>query len=212
VSNENNKVIYTYDNDLQEEDNHLPNWWLFILFGSIVFAFGYWFVYHTVKSMPGPVAEYTADVDKVKADRAAILAKNPMSDESLAEYAKDPAHIEAGKQVFNTICMACHGMKAEGLVGPNLTDKFWIHGNKPSDLAKSVQTGYPEKGMPPQGDVLGPEKVRAVVSYVLTLKNTNVPGKAPQGVDESGASADQPAPVPTPAPEGQPAPAPAPAQ
>ncbi len=175
------KVVYTYDNDLQEEDNHLPNWWLFILFGSIVFAFGYWFVYHTVKSLPNPTADYAADVARLKADKAALLAKNPMSDESLAALINDPAMVEQGRQVFSTICMACHGLKAEGLVGPNLTDKFWIHGNKPTDLAKSVLVGYPEKGMPPQGDALGPEKVRAVVAYVLSLRNTNVPGKDPQG-------------------------------
>jgi cytochrome c oxidase cbb3-type subunit 3 len=181
VSLNDNKVIYTYDNDLQEEDNHLPNWWLFILFGSILFAFGYWFVYHTVKSLPTPVAEYAVDVAKVKADRAAVLAANPMSDEALAAMRDDPARIEEGKKVFSTICMACHGLKAEGLVGPNLTDKFWIHGNKPSEIAKSVQGGYPEKGMPPQGDALGPEKMRSVVAYVLTLRNTNVPGKDPQG-------------------------------
>lgn len=180
-TNDNSKVVYTYDNDLQEEDNHLPNWWLFILFGSIVFSFGYWFVYHTVKSAPNPPQEYAADVSKVKQERAAKLAANPMSDESLAEAAKDPARVEEGQKVFGTICMACHGPNAEGLVGPNLTDKFWIHGNTPSDIAKSVQGGYPEKGMPPQGDVLGPEKVRAVVAYVLTLKNKNVPGKEPQG-------------------------------
>lgn len=180
-SNDSSKVVYTYDNDLQEEDNQLPNWWLFILYATILFSFGYWFVFHTTRSMPNPPAEYAADVAKVKADRAAVLAANPMSDEALLAAASDPARLEEGQKVFSTVCMACHGLNAEGLVGPNLTDKFWIHGNKPTDIAKSLQTGYPEKGMPPQAEALGPEKTRAVVAYVLSLKGKNVPGKEPQG-------------------------------
>ncbi len=37
------KVVHVYD-DIEEEDNHLPHWWLGILFGAIVFGFGYWFI------------------------------------------------------------------------------------------------------------------------------------------------------------------------
>ncbi len=52
-TNPKDKVVHVYD-DIEEEDNHLPNWWLAILIGSIVFAFGYWFVYHTAKLRPTP--------------------------------------------------------------------------------------------------------------------------------------------------------------
>jgi cytochrome c oxidase cbb3-type subunit 3 len=175
-----NKIVATYD-DIQEEDNHLPNWWLFILFGTIVFGFGYWMVFQTTKSMPNPNAEYAAEVKELKRQQAELLAQNPTSDEALAALVKDPAAVEEGHQVFATICAACHGPLGNGLVGPNLTDKHWIHGNKPSDLARTVTNGWPEKGMPPQGMALGPEKVRKVVAYVLTLKNTMVAGKEPQG-------------------------------
>lgn len=171
------KVVHVYD-DIHEEDNQLPNWWLFILFATIVFSFGYWFVYHTTKQLPNPPEIYAADVDALKKARAAA---NPMSDEALADLAKDPAVVAAGKEVFLGTCASCHGQTANGLVGPNLTDKFWIHGNKPTDLAKAVEGGFPDKGMPPWGPILGPDKVRKVVAFVLSIRNTNVAGKDPQG-------------------------------
>lgn len=171
------KIVHTYD-DIQEEDNHLPNWWLFILFTTMVFGFGYWLVFHTSKALPDPVTEYRADVEAIKKAR---LAANPMSDESIAALVSDPAQIEEGKKVFASTCASCHAQQGEGLVGPNLTDKFWIHGNKPTEIARSVSDGFADKGMPPWGPVLGPDKVRKVSAFVLSLKGKNLPGKAPQG-------------------------------
>lgn len=173
----NSKVVHTYD-DIQEEDNHMPNWWLFILFATIVFNFGYWLVFHTTKSLPDPVTEYRTEVDALKKSR---LAANPMSDEAIAELTKDPALVEEGKKVFASTCASCHAQDGQGLVGPNLTDKFWIHGNKPTEIAKSVTEGFADKGMPPWGTILGPDKVRKVSAFVLTLKGKNLPGKEPQG-------------------------------
>jgi cytochrome c oxidase cbb3-type subunit 3 len=66
-------------------------------------------------------------------------------------------------------------------VGPNLTDSYWIHGSTPLDIHTTVTDGVPEKGMVAWGNQLGPSRVQAVVAYVLTLKNTEVPGKAPEG-------------------------------
>ncbi len=171
------KIVHTYD-DIQEEDNQMPNWWLFILFATIVFGFGYWFVYHTTKALPDPRTEYLAEVDALKKAR---LAANPMSDEAIMAVTKDPAQVEEGKKVFASTCVACHAPEGQGLVGPNLTDKFWIHPNKPSDIVKSVTEGYADKGMPPWGLILGPDKVKKVAAYVMTIRNTNVAGKAPQG-------------------------------
>ena len=172
-----NKVIARYD-DIEEEDNHLPNWWLFILFGTIVFGFGYWFVYQTMKSLPNPPQEYAADVAAIKQAR---LAANPTSDEAMFAQAQNPALVEEGHQVFMSTCASCHGQQAQGLVGPNLTDKFWLHGNKPSEIVKSVENGYAEKGMPAWGAPLGAERVRKVAVFVLSVRNTNVAGKEPQG-------------------------------
>lgn len=172
------KIVHVYD-DIEEEDNHLPNWWLGILFGSIAFAFGYWFVFEVAHASPGPVAAFKtemADLEKRRAEGA------PVSNESLAVLAKDATTLTEGQKTFVATCAPCHGVEAQGLVGPNLTDKFWLHGGSPLDIHKSVTNGYPEKGMRAWMGLLGAGRVRSVAAYVVSLKGKNLPGKAPQGL------------------------------
>lgn len=171
------KVIHRYD-DIDEEDNQMPNWWLFILFGTIVFMFGYWLAFHTTHQFLGPREEYEAEVAAIKKAR---LAQAPLSDEAILAVASDAKLLEEGKQVFATTCAACHAQEGQGLVGPNLTDRFWIHGNKPSEIAKSVADGFADKGMPPWGQLLGQDKVRKVSAFVVSIKGKGLEGKAPQG-------------------------------
>ncbi len=81
-----------------------------------------------------------------------------------------------------TNCAVCHGQEGQGNIGPNLTDNAWIHGGAPMQIFATVWKGVPEKGMVTWGPVLGKERIRSVVAYVLTLRNTNVAGgKPPEG-------------------------------
>jgi cytochrome c oxidase cbb3-type subunit 3 len=87
-----------------------------------------------------------------------------------------------GAKIYSTNCVACHGDKGQGGVGPNLTDKFWIHGGGIKDLFKTITHGIPEKGMIAWEKTLNPIQIQQVSSYVLTLQGTNPPGaKEPQG-------------------------------
>jgi len=173
-------VHHVYDGII-EEDNHLPNWWLAILFGTIVFGFGYWLVYQTTEVLPNPVAAYKLDA---AAEAKLHPETAPMTNDALAALVDDPALVAAGKESYATTCVACHRQNGEGLVGPNLTDAVWIHGGKPTDIHAAISNGFPEKGMPPWGKTLGPTKVRAITAFVLTLKGKNLPGKEPQGQPE----------------------------
>jgi len=172
--------VHVYD-DIVEEDNHLPNWWLFTLIGAMVFAFGYWGVYHSAKLLPLPRQAWFEEAAK---EAAARSPSAPPSEALLTAISKDPAQQVLAQKVFQSTCVACHGPHGEGLVGPNLTDKFWLHGGKPLDIYSSVSKGYLDKGMPAWGPVLGDEKVKLAAAYVYSLKNQNLPGKAPQGVEE----------------------------
>lgn len=176
------EVHHVYDG-IHELDNRLPNWWLGILWGTIVFSFGYWMYYHVTRSGPDQLAEYRAEM----AELARKSADNkPMGDDILLALAQDAQTTSAGKQAFQQNCAACHGAEGQGLIGPNLTDGHWMHGGKPVAIHKTISEGVVAKGMPAWGRTLGAERVRALAAYVLTLKGKNVPGgKPPQGEPES---------------------------
>ena len=85
--------------------------------------------------------------------------------------------------MFTTTCVACHRPDDGGLIGPNLTDDFWIHGGKPSEIHKVITEGVLAKGMPNWGKMLKPEQTDAVTAYVISIHGTNpVNPKAPEGV------------------------------
>jgi cytochrome c oxidase cbb3-type subunit 3 len=176
-ANPERKIVHVYD-DIEEEDNHLPNWWLATLFGAIVFGFGYWFVYEVTGAAHGPLASFKIEMAEAAKKRAEA---GPVTNESLLVLAKDAKTVTDGKQIFVSTCAPCHGLQAQGLVGPNLTDKFWLHGGTPVDIHKSITNGYPEKGMRQWGQVLGAGRVRSVAAFVLSLKGQNLPGRPPQG-------------------------------
>jgi len=172
---------HVYD-DIVEHDNKLPLWWQLTLYGAVVFALCYWFG-RRFDAIASPAQAYLSDVaaqQAVEAQRA--RARGTVDDAMLAAIAKDPATIGQGKDVFVATCAPCHKADGGGNIGPNLTDAYWIHGNRPTDIYKTVTEGIPAKGMPTWAPVLGEPRVEAVVAYVLSIENTNVPGgKAPQG-------------------------------
>lgn len=177
-----NKVIHEVDG-IQEYDNKLPNWWLYTLYGTMLFGAGYWFHYQTSGFGDLPRAEYQQEMDKAAANEAArIKAAGVMTPESLTALSKDKGTVAQGKEVFTSTCVACHRADGGGVVGPNLTDDYWLHGATSDKIWKTISAGVPEKGMPAWGPQLGHERTQAVTAYVISLRGTNVPnGKAPQG-------------------------------
>lgn len=175
---------HEYDG-IREFDNKLPNWWLATLYATMVFSVGYWFYYHLFDAAPNQMTEYRAELDQRAAEKAArAKAKGGVTDETLAALASVSANVAAGQATYTQFCLACHGDKGQGLVGPNLTDNVWIHGGKPTQILKTVTEGVVSKGMVAWGPTLGDTKVEQVVAYLLTIKNTNVAGKAPEGTPE----------------------------
>ena len=178
---------HEYDG-IREFDNPLPRWWLGTFFGAIVFAVFYWFFYHSLATLPGSRATYAAEW----AETEAKIAASQVNPEELAALVKDPEVVARGAEIFKTTCMACHaegGQSGETLIGPNLTDGYWIGGSDPAAIHTTISMGRLEKGMPAWKLTLGGTKVSEVAAFVLSIQNTNVAGKAPQGVDAQGNAA-----------------------
>ncbi len=173
-----NEVIHEVDG-IQEYDNHLPNWWLYTLYGAIVFSVFYWFHFHVFENGESLTRTYRREMAALAERQGKSV---PVTSDALADMAKDPTVVGEGGSIFAANCVSCHGPAGGGGIGPNLTDNFWIHGGGGEEIYKSVKEGYPTKGMLAWGQQLGDKRVQAVSAYVLTLRGTNVAGgKAPQG-------------------------------
>jgi cytochrome c oxidase cbb3-type subunit 3 len=184
------------DNDgIREYDNPLPAWFLMLFYGTILFA-GLYFPYYVGygralaaasgagQNLSASGGDYLAAVHRDEESHHSIPTA-VMNKEELLEFMKAPASISGGEAVFKANCVACHGDQGQGIVGPNLTDAYWLHGGSPEAVLASVTHGYPDKGMPAWKNVLGAEKVRLAAAYVVSLKGRAVANpKAPQGEKE----------------------------
>ena len=174
---------HEYDG-IREYDNPLPGWWLATLYATMVFAVLYLLnIIPGLGSGQGRIAQYDAAMAQAQ---AAAVGHDPlagMTDAVLLALARDPAKLTLGRTTFATMCVACHGPDGGGIIGPNLTDGYWLHGGRPTDILRTVNNGVPEKGMPTWGKSLPADQVIAVAAYVTTLQGTapRAP-KAPQGV------------------------------
>ena len=184
------RVVHTYDG-IEEYDNRLPRWWLYTLFGTIAFAFFYYFHYQVFRIGDSPEVAYGREVSAAQAV-AAERARNSglLNDDTLTTLASDPATVSKGHDLFATSCAPCHGPAGGGNIGPNLTDAFWIHRGNPQAIYTTISSGVSAKGMPAWGPQLGAERVQAVTAYVVSLRDTNVEGgKPPQGDREVSVAA-----------------------
>jgi cytochrome c oxidase cbb3-type subunit 3 len=168
------EIIHEYDG-IEEADNQLPRWWLMTLFGAMVFSIGYWFYYQEFKVGPGLTQAYYAE-QAAAAEKAGV---DPTEGELLA--AAEGPQLALGKQTFTNTCVPCHEAQGQGKIGPNLTDSAWLHGGDPVSIFRTIRDGVPAKGMPSWGAGLGRSGVSQVTAFVLSLRNKNIPGKAPEG-------------------------------
>lgn len=176
---------HSYDG-IRELDNHLPPWWKWLFYSTIVWAVVYLIVYHISNSMPLSIGEYENELTVVEEQVRAYRASQPQEaiDENTLVYAKDEDIISKGKTVFiSNNCGSCHRNDGGGsTIGPNLTDEYWIHGGAMKNIFSTIKTGFVEKGMPAWGKVMSLTDVRNVAFYVMSLQGSNPPNpKAPQG-------------------------------
>jgi cytochrome c oxidase cbb3-type subunit 3 len=174
---------HDYDG-IHEFDNDLPPWWKWGFAFTVVFAISYVTYYHVARKGQLQGAEYAAEMRQA----ALFVPVGGDDPNQVTTYAAltAPADLSSGKAVFATNCAPCHGANAEGKVGPNLTDEFWLHGGEVNHVYKTIKFGVNGKGMVAWKGKLSGKQMLQVASYALSLQGSKpANAKAPQGEKEA---------------------------
>jgi cytochrome c oxidase cbb3-type subunit 3 len=168
-----NTTGHVWDEDLRELNNPLPRWWMWLFVITVVFAAIYLFLYPGLGSHAGSVKwtsanQLEAETQKHLASMAPVYAK--FKDMTPEQLAKDSAAMGIGERLFLNNCAACHGSDGRGSKGfPNLADADWLGGTGAEYVTKVIIEGR-QGIMPPMAAAVGgPEDVKNVAQYVLSL-------------------------------------------
>lgn len=180
---------------IKELNNPLPRWWLWSLYGTIVFAICYAIAYPALPGIKGSTAgllgwssrgDVISDLALVEESRRDMAAKliqtsleNVTDDPELAQFA-----VAGGSSAFKVYCSQCHGSGAAGgSIYPNLVDDDWIWGGSVDEIYTTLLHGIRydtdddtrSSLMPSFGSdgILTKEQIRDSASYILSLSGSD---------------------------------------
>lgn len=165
---------------IQEYDNALPGWWLWMFYISIVVGICYllWFHYWG-GGLLGPERWKVEVEEEAERKRKEDEKKPPPTEDEMRALSKDATRIAKGQDLFGkNLCVACHGHDASGLVGPNLRDRWWLYGSRMSDIVLTITDGRANNIMPPQRGKLSRDDIVNLAIYIVSLnRQGEKPGK-----------------------------------
>lgn len=169
---------------ISELNNPTPAWFMVLFYGTIIIAVLYMCNYEFLGFGKTQEEEYIAEVEQANNDKLVFLAspanaKSAVNENNIVQ-SKDAAVLTAGGGLFKSRCTPCHGEHAEGIVGPNLTDEYWLHGGTVKDVFTTIKYGVPAKGMIAWEKSLSAQQIAELTNYVLSLQGSKPAGaKAP---------------------------------
>ncbi len=175
---------HKWDGDLEEYNNPLPRWWLWLFYITLGFAVIYLTLYPGMGTWKG-VLGWSSHGSQYEGEMAQAAAKyDPLYQKYAAVSVEDLAtgdeYQEArdmGKRLYLTYCMQCHGSDAGGARGfPNLTDDVWNWGGSPEQIKVSIANG--RIGVMPAHAHLGDETINTLTSYLMGDATAAESGKA----------------------------------
>ena len=188
---EEGEIILDHDYDgIKELDNNLPPWWVYLFYGTIVFAVVYLARYHVFDGDHTSV-EYDKEVAQAEIDIAEYKKNNPdLVDAASVILLTEESDLAAGKVIFTEKCAVCHKDDGGGGIGPNLTDENWILGGGINNVFTTISEGGRDgKGMVAWKSELKGNEIAQVASYLLGFQGTTPAApKAAEGdvwVDDS---------------------------
>lgn len=169
---------------IRELNNPIPFWFNLLFYGTIVAGFIYMMVFHVFETGTLQAKEYENELAQAEIDkRAYVKLAGNLVDENNVVLLTEASRIQNGLELYTAKCVVCHGEKGEGKVGPNLTDKYWLHGGDVRSVFSTIKYGVPAKGMVAWQNSFNGGQMQELASYILSLQGTNPAGaKEPQGV------------------------------
>jgi len=167
-----NTTGHVWDEDLEEYNQPLPRWWVWLFYITIVFSLVYLVLYPGLGRYAGTyrwtqAGQYEEEIRKADAEFGPRFAKYAGQD--LRQVAADPDARAIGSKLFLVYCSQCHASDAKGSWGfPNLTDNDWLWGGEPEVIQETISNGRTGV-MPAFGPVLGGEGVKDAANFVRSL-------------------------------------------
>ncbi len=175
---------HNYDG-IKEYDNPMPGWWVWGFWLSIIFAPIYILGVHYMGFLDSYEDDLAQGQEELRVIRQAFADANPdaaVDANSIDALVSDPQRAIAGATHYAAQCAVCHGAEGQGLIGPNLTDAYWVHGASNAALFDVITKGVLEKGMPGFEPIFSPEARGELVAFIKSIQGTNPPNpKAPEG-------------------------------
>ncbi len=158
---------------LQELNNPLPRWWLWLFYFTIVFSLVYLVLFPGLGTFKGVLgwssqgSQYGAEMDAAAETFDPVFKKYAAM--PIEQVAKDEEAQGMGRRMFLSYCSQCHGSDAGGAKGfPNLTDNDWLYGGAPDQIKQTIMAGR-QGAMPAHKDRVDAAGVEALANYVMSL-------------------------------------------
>ncbi len=180
MSNSENLTNHSYDG-IQEYDNPLPGWWMWLFGLSVVYSFVYLFYFHAGTEGRTIHDEYNRETTRQVTKRFGDLKLDADAQTILKymNYEGDPERekfFRVGETTYKTNCVSCHGLEGQGLVGLNLTDDLWKNVNTIEDVARVIENGAANGAMPAWKTRLShPNLIVLTAAYVAKMRGKNLP-------------------------------------
>lgn len=172
--------------DLEEYNNPLPRWWLWLFYITLVFGLVYLVLFPGLGSFKGVLgwgsheSQYEAEMAKAAEAYDPVFKK--FAAMPIEQVATDEDAKGMGRRMFLSYCAQCHGSDAGGAKGfPNLTDNDWLYGGAPEQIEQTILNG--RQGVMPPHPALSADDLDKVANYVASLSGRT------EGVDVAKAEA-----------------------
>ena len=190
LSDEKDLLLSHEADGIKELDNNLPRWWVWLFYICIAFAAVYLCYFHVLGMGTLSAEAYTLEMEKGEALKKEAAEKF-QAELATMEPSQDDIILAQGGQTYTTLCSPCHRPDGGGLVGPNLCDDYWIHGDTFADNLKIIINGNPVKGMIAWKDMLPPKDIYAVASYIYQFRGTSPENPKPPENQQSEAGEEE---------------------